>query len=172
MTKRLLSLSIILNGIALLLIIHYVQRVQVAHLPQKHTRVYVDMTSDILHYGHMEFFKKARRLGDYLIVGVCSEPDAKRRKNTPILTTEERVKMLEACRYVDEVIPDAPFTLTAEWLEKHGIDYVAHADTVSTTQLQKWYSVPYKQGLLKIVRRTPGITTKAFMKRIQLAKND
>jgi choline-phosphate cytidylyltransferase len=34
----------------------------------------------------------------------------------------------EACRWVDEVVPDAPWVITEEFLDEHSIDYVAHDD--------------------------------------------
>lgn len=170
MTKRLLSLSMVLNILALLFGVYYVQRLHVAHIPKKPVRVYVDMTSDVFHYGHSEFFKKAHHLGDYLIVGICTERDGKRRKHRSLMSVEERTKALEACRYVDEVIPDAPLVLTHEWLEKHGIDIVAHGDTLRESDIIKLYTIPHKLGLLKIVPRTQTITTKDYLRRLQLAQ--
>jgi len=172
MTKRLLSLSMVFNVLALLFGIYYIQRLNVAHIPKKPIRVYVDMTSDIFHYGHSEFFKKAHRLGDYLIVGLCTQHDGKRRKHHALMSVEERTKALEACRYVDEVISDTPLVLTHEWLEKHGIDVVAHADTLPETDLIKYYEIPYKLGIFKILSRTRTITTKEFLHRMQLAQKN
>ena len=39
-------------------------------------RVYAEMVADLFHRGHVEFLKRARALGDYLIVGVMSDEDA------------------------------------------------------------------------------------------------
>ena len=41
-------------------------------------RVYADMTADLFHAGHVEFLKKARALGDYMIVGLMSDEDITR----------------------------------------------------------------------------------------------
>ena len=67
------------------------------------TRVYVDMVADLFHYGHVEFLKKARALGDYLLVGIHTDDIvASYKKGRPILTMEERVKSvagwLPVCR--------------------------------------------------------------------------
>ena len=36
-------------------------------------RVFADMVADLFHYGHVEFLKQARALGDYLLVGICGD---------------------------------------------------------------------------------------------------
>lgn len=53
--------------------------------------VYADMVADLFHYGHMRFIKKARALGDYLLVGICADDVLASYKRRPILTMEERV---------------------------------------------------------------------------------
>ena len=42
------------------------------------TTIYVDMIGDLFHYGHVEFLKNARKLGDKLIVGVHSDETNKK----------------------------------------------------------------------------------------------
>ena len=69
-------------------------------------RVYVDMVADLFHYGHVEFLKQARALGDYLLVGVHSDDVVAAHKRKPILTMQERVASVAGCRYVDEVLPE------------------------------------------------------------------
>ena len=77
-------------------------------------RVYADMVADLFHCGHMEFLKKARALGDYLLVGINSNDvlvSHGYKRGKPILTLEERVNSVAGCRYVDEVLPNAPFII-------------------------------------------------------------
>ena len=71
-------------------------------------RVYVDPVADLFHYGHMEFLRKARALGDYLLVGIYADDVLESYKRKPILTIEERIASVTTCRYVDEVLPNAP----------------------------------------------------------------
>ena len=63
-------------------------------------KVFTTGTFDILHYGHINLLRRAKELGDYLIVGVNVNPDGK----TPFYSAEERKLMLESIRYVDEVV--------------------------------------------------------------------
>ena len=62
------------------------------------------MTADLFHYGHVEFLKQARALGDYVLVGIHSDVVLEAHKRKPVLTMEERVTSVAACRWVDEVI--------------------------------------------------------------------
>lgn len=61
---------------------------------------------DILHYGHIHFLKKAKALGDYLIVLLESDKNIKRLKGEkrPIFGQDQRREMLESLHFVDEVI--------------------------------------------------------------------
>jgi len=60
---------------------------------------------DILHPGHIELFKDAKSKCDYLIVGLQSDPSIDRQdKHKPIQTVEERLMMLRAIKYIDEII--------------------------------------------------------------------
>ncbi len=61
---------------------------------------------DILHFGHIDFLRKARSMGDYLIVSIADEEyNLKYSKKRCYFTYEERKYMLEALRFVDLVIP-------------------------------------------------------------------
>jgi len=83
------------------------------------TRVYVDLVGDLFHAGHVELLRQARALGDRLVVGVLSDDVVAQYKRRPITTLEERVAVVRACRYVDEVVPDAPDVVTMEFVRDH-----------------------------------------------------
>ncbi len=61
---------------------------------------------DLLHFGHIDFLRQAKTLGDWLVVALESDENVRRMKgaNRPIHTQEQRKKMLEALSCVDEVI--------------------------------------------------------------------
>ena len=64
-------------------------------------------TFDLLHYGHINLLRRAKELGDYLIVGLSSDEfNLNEKQKKCYFTYEERKKMLEAIRYVDLVIPE------------------------------------------------------------------
>ena len=134
------------------------------------TRVYVDMVADLFHYGHVEFLKKASAFGDYLLVGICSDESVRANKRVPILNTEERAATVAGCRYVDEVVPDAPWIIDAAWIEKHRIDLVVHGDDYSQEQIEHIYSVPISMGIFRTVPYTPTISTTEIIRRCKEAK--
>jgi cytidyltransferase-like protein len=92
------------------------------------TRVYADMVGDLFHYGHVRFLERASRLGDALVVGIHSDETVRAYKRAPVMTMEERIQVIAACRFVDEVIPDAPLIVSREWIEEHQLDLVVHGD--------------------------------------------
>lgn len=58
---------------------------------------------DPLHVGHLDYINLARRLGDYLVVIVNNDHQATLKKGKPFMKEEERVKIVESIKGVDEV---------------------------------------------------------------------
>jgi len=131
------------------------------------TRVYVDMVADLFHYGHVNFLRQAREHGDFLLVGIHSDQTVESYKCTPILSMEERIASVSGCRYVDEVVPNAPLEITREWIEEHQIDVIIHGDDVAPETRDRWYGVPIEMGIYKSVGYTEGISTTELILRIK-----
>ena len=87
-------------------------------------RVYVAITGDLFHYGHVAFLKNAKTFGEDLIVGVISDADVSKYKRQPVMSLTERVSVIEACKYVDQVIPATPAVTSAALIQKNNIDVV------------------------------------------------
>lgn len=85
--------------------------------------MYISGSFDLLHNGHIEKLKKARELGDYLYVGIWddSTTNAYKGSNLPILTLQERVLMVLACRYVDDVVIGAPLSVSEDLIKSLNI---------------------------------------------------
>mgnify|MGYP004597941683 FL=1 len=82
-------------------------------------RVLTHGTFDLLHFGHIEILRRAKELGDYLIVAVSTDEFNEIKGKKAYHNYETRKKMLEAIRYVDLVIPEN------DWKQKRNdiIDY-------------------------------------------------
>ena len=123
---------------------------------------------DMLHIGHMLLFKRAKELGDYLIVAVQDgECILKYKPGTEMVyTTDERLYMVSTIRYVDEVVtykdvdvdiqniefdvfvkgPDqchAGFQRAVKWCEEHGKEVVTlpRTEGISSTMLRNYSKI-------------------------------
>ncbi len=135
----------------------------------KEVRIYVDIVGDLFHAGHVEFLKKAKAEGDYLIVGVLPDSTVEGYKRRPVWNLEERAKSISACKYVDEVIVGCSLRATEEFIQEHKIDFVIHGDDFDPASpiCQDQYAVPIKLGIFKTVPYTQGISTTDTIDRIK-----
>ena len=72
----------------------------------KYHKMYTSGCFDIFHYGHLNILQRTKELCDYLVVGVSTDELIKKEKGKlPVIPFEERMKVVKAIKYVDEVIP-------------------------------------------------------------------
>jgi cytidyltransferase-like protein len=131
------------------------------------TGVYVDMVGDLFHPGHVALLRAARAFGDRLVVGVLSDEVAEAYKRRPVMTLAERVAVVGSCRYVDEVVPDAPDRVTLDFLESHDIAVVVHGDDVSSEAVDAVYGEVAAAGRLRLVSYTAGVSTTELIARVR-----
>lgn len=87
-------------------------------------RVITYGTYDLLHYGHINLLKRAKALGDYLIVAISTDEfNLNSKHKTCYFTYEQRKALVEAVRYVDLVIPEE------KWEQKRNDMHEYHVDT-------------------------------------------
>jgi len=81
-------------------------------------------TFDLFHAGHVMMLKEAKTQCDHLIVGLQMDPtiDRPTTKNKPLQTVLERFIQLQACKYVDEIIPYATEKELMDILTSYPID--------------------------------------------------
>ena len=79
------------------------------------------MVADLFHIGHINILKQARSYGDYLIVGIHNDEDVKSYKRTPIISGSDRSEIVRNCKLVDEVIDNAPLTISAKYIKDNNI---------------------------------------------------
>jgi len=123
------------------------------------------MVADLFHYGHVNFLRTAREHGDYLLVGVHSDEVVRSYKRTPIFSMEERIASVVGCKYVDDVVPNAPLTITREWIEQHEINLVVHGDDFPEELFKRFYEIPIEMGIFRTVTYTRGISTSEIITR-------
>lgn len=91
-------------------------------------RVLTYGTYDLLHYGHLNILKKAKSLGDYLIVGLSSDEFNQLKDKTSVMTFEERKEFLENLRYVDKVIKEDSWEQKIDDIKKYNVDVFVIGD--------------------------------------------
>jgi len=131
---------------------------------KKPIRVYMDGCFDMMHYGHCNALRQARALGDQLVVGVVSDAEIIANKGPPVTPLHERMIMVNAVKWVDEVISDAPYAITEEFMKKlfdeYNIDYIIHGDDPCVLpDGTDAYALAKKAGRYKQIKRTEGVSS-------------
>lgn len=83
---------------------------------------------DLFHYGHIALLRRAKKLGDYLIVGLSSDEFSKIKGKSSFYTYEQRKIFLEACRYVDLVICEKNWEQKIDDIIKFQVDIFVMGD--------------------------------------------
>ncbi|WP_088825278.1 glycerol-3-phosphate cytidylyltransferase [Listeria goaensis] len=85
-------------------------------------------TFDLLHWGHIELLKRAKALGDYLIVAVSTDEFNALKHKEAYHSYPHRKLILEAIRYVDEVIPEKTWEQKIDDIKTHDVDIFVMGD--------------------------------------------
>ncbi|ALC92618.1 glycerol-3-phosphate cytidylyltransferase [Bacillus sp. FJAT-18017] len=85
-------------------------------------------TFDLLHTGHINILKRAKALGDYLIVGLSTDEFNLIKHKEAYHSYEDRKEILEAIRYVDEVIPEENWEQKITDVLEHQVDLFVMGD--------------------------------------------
>ena len=113
-------------------------------------------TYDLLHYGHIRLLKRAKELGDYLVVAISTDAFNAIKPQPASYDYETRKKMVEAIRYVDEVIPENTWEQKIDDVKNNNIDVVVMGsdwkDNEKFEKLRPYCDVVY-------LDRTEGIST-------------
>ena len=121
-------------------------------------------TFDVFHVGHLRLLKRARSLGDQLIVGVSTDEFTFRKKNRlPVFTEAERMEILLGLRCVDSVFREESLEQKREYLLEHRADILTMGDD--------WAGkFDEFSDICKVIylHRTPAISTTAVIEKIRL----
>jgi len=116
-------------------------------------------TYDLLHVGHINLLKRAKNLGDYLIVALSTDDFNLLKHKSSYHSYDDRKIILESIKYVDEVIPESNWEQKISDIQRHNIDifvmgndwagqfdflkdfceviYLPRTENISTTKIKK-----------------------------------
>jgi cytidyltransferase-like protein len=122
----------------------------------KAKRIMVDMSATLIHHGHIRILKAAKELGTVIVALTTDEEIIAKKGYDPELTFAERSEILEAIKYVDEVVP-SPWLIDENFLDLHKIDLMVHGHDNSN---------PINPERLLIFPRTKGVSSNLLRSRI------
>ena len=122
-------------------------------------------TFDLLHYGHIRILKRAKELGDYLVVALSTDEFNATKGKKAYHSYETRKKMLEAIRYVDLVIPENSWEQKIQDIKDYKIDVCVIGDDWAGSDKFD-YLKEYCE--VKFLERTPGVSTTQIKNDLQL----
>jgi cytidyltransferase-like protein len=138
---------------------------------QKYKNVYAIGVFDLFHRGHLEFLKKAKKLGNNLIVSINSDRLVAGYKRTPIYNEKDRLELVKSCKFVDDAFIIDSYD-NKEFLKEYFIDAIVHGDDWESESYKKQIRVDDKflkrYGIeLVFVEYTNDISTSDIIRRIK-----
>ena len=121
----------------------------------KMKKVITYWTFDLFHIGHLNLLKRAKELGDYLIVAISTDEFNKLKGKKSFFSYENRKQIVEAIKYVDKVIPEKTWEQKIDDIKKYNVDIFVIWDD------WKWKFDYLKDYWVEVVylSRTEGIST-------------
>ena len=125
-------------------------------------------TYDLITPGHIQHLKESKELGDYLIVGLSTDEFNRQKHKSSYLTYDERKTVLEAIKYVDEIIPEEKWEQKIDDIKKHNISILTmgsdwegdnrfeylkeYCEVKFTTRPFTWSSTEFRKTVNKYVK--------------------
>lgn len=126
----------------------------------------------MFHFGHANALRQAKMLGGsnaFLVVGVHNDADIEKNKGPPVMHELERYAAVEACKWVDLVVRDAPYVTQLSYLHQYQCDFVVHGDDlVLAADGTDCYAEVKAAGKFRTVPRTVGVSTTDLVGRMLL----
>lgn len=125
---------------------------------------------DMFHIGHLNIIKQSKENCDFLIVGVTSDEEVMRVKNKKtIIPLEQRIKIVEAIKYVDKVIIEDDVDKIKAWNEIHYDILFKGSDWKNSSEFTKYENFFFDKGVeICFFEYTPGISSSKIREKLNL----
>ncbi len=119
-------------------------------------RVLTYGTFDLLHHGHIRLLRRAKALGDYLVVAVSTDEFNRGKGKESVYDYDARKEIVEAIRYVDLVIPENSWEQKLDDVKRYAIDTVVMGDDWAGSDRFDYLK---QECELVFLSRTDGVST-------------
>jgi len=141
--------------------------------PNRVPRIYIDGCFDLMHSGHMNAIRQAKLLADeiggVLVVGVHTDEEIEKNKGPPVMRNMERMALVAAVKWVDELVYDTPYSAKLPFLDSLDIDFCVHGDDMAiAADGTDAYGEVKAAGRIRIIKRTEGVSTTDLVGRLLL----
>ena len=136
----------------------------------KKTKVYISGTWDLFHIGHLNAIKKAKEMGDELIVGISTDELIRKYKNhAPVFPYKDRFEIIQSLKYIDKIVTQQELS-TVEQFKDLDFDILVVGDDWKDQYLEgiEWIK-NHSEKKVVFLPRTPGISTSIIKKRLSHA---
>ena len=123
-------------------------------------------TFDLLHVGHINILRRAKEMGDYLVVGLSTDEFNKEKNKKAYHSYENRKLVLESIEFVDEVIPEENWEQKIKDIKEHDIDVFVMGD-----DWEGHFDFLKEHCQVVYLPRTIGISTYQIKKDLYKVKN-
>jgi len=140
---------------------------------KKEVRILLTGCFDLMHAGHYNALRQAKAAfykDGYetvtLVAGVHSDEAITGQKGPPVIPHDERVELVKACKWVDEVADDLPYAVPLKLLDDLRVDFAVHGDDLPKVGSGGLFDEVMQAGRLRIVKRTEGMSTTELIGRL------
>lgn len=120
-----------------------------------------------MHSGHYNAIRQAKNICDVLVVGIHSDQEIAENKSMPVMEQEERYRLLDHIKWIDEILYDVPYSPEIATLERARADFCIHGDDMPVnSQGFCAYDEMRNAGRLRIIKRTEGVSTTDLIGRL------
>jgi len=130
-------------------------------------RIMVDMSATLIHHGHIRILKAAKEMGTVVVALTADKEIIAKKGYVPELNFNERREILEAIKYVDEVVP-SPWLIDESFLDLHKIDLLVHGhDNANPVNSRRMLVLPRTEGVSSSILRSRVLKSAAGIKAVK-----